>query len=72
MNTRELKLSLIQKIIQIEDVDSLQKIQVFLNNSGSLQNENLKNTSSLRNNKDDEFNETEDFTDYIKEWVKNM
>lgn len=72
MNTRELKLSLIQKIIQIEDVGSLQKIQVFLNNSGSLQNENLKNTSSLRNNKDDEFNETEDFTDYIKEWVKNM
>lgn len=72
MNTRELKLSLIQKIIQIEDVGSLQKIQVFLNNSGSLQNENLKKTSSLRNNKDDEFNETEDFTDYIKEWVKNM
>ncbi len=72
MNTRELKLSLIQKIIQIEDVGSLQKIQVFLNNSGSLQNENLKKTPSLRNNKDDEFNETEDFTDYIKEWVKNM
>ncbi len=72
MNNRELKLSLIQKIIQIEDVRLLQKIQVFLNTSGSFYNENLKDIPSLRNNKDEKFNETEDFTDYIKEWVKNM
>jgi len=26
----------------------------------------------LRNNKDKDFNDKEDFTDYIKEWVKDM
>ena len=68
MNTRELKLGLIQKITQIEDVSLLQKIQAVINTSNSSYNENLKDTPSL----DADFNDTEDFTDYIKEWVKNM
>ncbi len=72
MNTRELKLDLIQKIIKIDDVSLLQKIQVFLNTSGSLYNDKLKGFPSLRNNKESEFNDKEDFTDYIKEWVKDM
>ncbi len=72
MNTRELKLDLIQKIIKIDDVSLLQKIQVFLNTSGSLYNDKLKEFPSLRNNKESEFNDKEDFTDYIKEWVKDM
>ena len=68
MKTRELKLGLIQKIIQIEDVSLLQKIQTVLNTSSSSYNENLKDTPTLNT----DFNDTEDFTDYIKEWVKNM
>lgn len=68
MNTRELKLGLIQKITQIEDVSLLQKIQAVINTSNSSYNEDSKGTPSLGA----DFNDTEDFTDYIKEWVKNM
>jgi hypothetical protein len=72
MNVLELKLNLITHITKIEDVNLLQRLQAFLNTSGSLYNEKLNEIPSLRNNKDQEFNDKEDFTDYIKEWVKDM
>lgn len=72
MNAAELKLNLIKHIIQVQDVKLLQKMQVFLNTSGSLYNQKLNEIPSLRNNKAEEFNDKEDFTDYIKEWVKDM
>jgi hypothetical protein len=72
MDVRELKLNLITHIAKIEDVNLLQRLQAFLNTSGSLYNEKLNEIPSLRNNKDQEFNDKEDFTDYIKEWVKDM
>jgi hypothetical protein len=72
MDIRELKLNLITHIAKIEDVNLLQRLQAFLNTSGSLYNEKLNEIPSLRNNKDQEFNDKEDFTDYIKEWVKDM
>lgn len=72
MNTLELKLNLIKHITQIEDINLLQRMQAFLNTSGSLYNEELNKIPSLRNNKNQEFNDKEDFTDYIKEWVKDM
>ena len=72
MNTLELKLNLIKHITQIEDVSLLQRMQAFLNTSGSLYNDTLNKIPSLRNNKNEEFNDKEDFTDYIKEWVKDM
>ena len=72
MNVLELKLNLIAHITKIEDVNLLQRLQAFLNTSGSLYNEKLNEIPSLRNNKDQEFNDKEDFTDYIKEWVKDM
>lgn len=72
MNVLELKLNLITHITKIEDVNLLQRLQDFLNASGSLYNEKLNEIPSLRNNKDQEFNDKEDFTDYIKEWVKDM
>jgi len=72
MNVLELKLNLIAHITKIEDVNLLQRLQAFLNTSGSLYNEKLNEIPSLRNNKDEEFNDKEDFTDYIKEWVKDM
>lgn len=72
MNASELKLNLIKHITQIEDVSLLQRMQAFLNTSGSLYNDKLNEIPSLRNNKNKEFNDKEDFTDYIKEWVKDM
>lgn len=72
MNTLELKLNLIKRITQIEDANVLQRMQAFLNTSGSLYNDTLNEIPSLRNNKNEEFNDKEDFTDYIKEWVKDM
>ncbi len=68
MNASQIKINLIQKIAKIEDVKLLERIQTFLNTSGSLYNDKI----SLSNNKEREFNDTEDFTDYIKEWVKDM
>lgn len=72
MNASQLKLNLIKHITQIEDVNLLQRMQSFLNTSGSLYNDTLNEIPSLRNNKNEEFNDKEDFTDYIKEWVKDM
>lgn len=72
MNALELKLKLIKHITQIEDLSLLQRMQAFLNTSGTLYNKKLNEIPSLRNNKDTEFNDKEDFTDYIKEWVKDM
>ncbi|MCF6223609.1 MAG: hypothetical protein L3J34_07765 [Flavobacteriaceae bacterium] len=72
MNTVEIKLELIKKITQIEDVNLLERLKAFLNTSGTLYNNKLNETPSLSNNKEREFNDKEDFTDYIKEWVKEM
>ena len=72
MNTLQIKLNLIKQITQIEDLKVLERLQEFINTSGSLYNEKLNETLSLRNNKESEFNDKEDFTDYIKEWVKDM
>jgi len=72
MNISQTKLDLIQKITQIEDIKLLDKIQIFLNTSGASYNGELTEIPSLRNNKNTEFNDTENFTDYIKEWVKDM
>lgn len=68
MNASQIKLNLIQKIAQIEDVNLLERIQTFLNTSGSLYNDKI----SMSNNKESDFNDKEDFTDYIKEWVKDL
>jgi hypothetical protein len=72
MNALEIKLNLIKKITQIEDVKLLKRLQAFLNTSGSLYNDQLNEIPSLRNNKESDFNDKEDFTNYIKEWVKDM
>ncbi|MDH3322399.1 MAG: hypothetical protein OEM04_05365 [Flavobacteriaceae bacterium] len=72
MNTAQIKIDLIQKIARIQDANLLERIQVLLNTSGSLYNEKINDIPSLSNNKESEFNDREDFTDYIKEWVKDM
>lgn len=73
MNALQIKkYNLIQKITLIDDSNLLQKIQDILVKSGYFTDEDLKGSPYLLNHKDNEFNGKEDFTDYIKEWVKDM
>jgi len=72
MTNAEIKIDLIKKISRIEDVNLLERINAFLNTSGTLYNIKINETPSLSNNKESEFNDKEHFTDYIKEWVKDM
>ncbi|MDH5413997.1 MAG: hypothetical protein OEW87_07660 [Flavobacteriaceae bacterium] len=63
MEKEELKKNILERVNQIDDLNRLNAIQTILN---TLENEQL----SL-----DEVNnalETEDFSGYIKEWLKNM
>lgn len=63
MEKVELKKNIFERINQIDDLNKLNAIQTILN---TLENEQL----SI-----DEVNnvlETEDFSGYIKEWLKNM
>lgn len=63
MEKVELKKNILERINQIDDLNKLNAIQTILN---TLENEQL----SI-----DEINnvlETEDFSGYIKEWLKNM
>ncbi len=70
MEAPKLKIALIKRIIDINDLELLKSLESLFNTSDKniskfleLANENL-----LQGNE----NETEDFTAYIKEWVKNM
>ncbi len=63
MQKEELKKNLLERINQIDDLNKLTALQTILN---TLENEQL----SL-----DDINdalETEDFSGYIKEWLKDM
>ena len=63
MEKEELKKNIIERIKNIEDLNRLNAIQTILN---TLENEHLsldEVTDAL---------ETEDFSGYIKEWLKNM
>ena len=63
MEKVELKKNILERINQIDDLNKLNAIQTILN---TLENEQLSV---------DEINnvlETEDFSGYIKEWLKNM
>jgi len=63
MGIEELKKDIFERIIKIDDINKLTAIQTILN---TLENEQI----SL-----DDINdalETEDFSGYIKEWLKNM
>ena len=63
MEKVELKKNILERVNQIDDLNKLNAIQTILN---TLENEQLSM---------DEVNnvlETEDFSGYIKEWLKNM
>jgi len=63
MQKEELKKNILERVNQIDDLNKLNVIQTILN---TLENEQL--------NLDDVHNvlETEDFSGYIKEWLKDM
>ena len=66
----QLKNKIIQRIIEIDDINLLKSIDILLSSSDkniskfvAFANEKLKNKN---------LNETENYTDYINEWVKYM
>ncbi|WP_372745746.1 hypothetical protein [Lutibacter sp.] len=70
MNSLELKNKIIERIIEIDDVNILQSIYILFNTSDKNIDKFLKFV--FEKTQDDQLKETEDFTAYIKEWVKNM
>ncbi len=63
MEKVELKRNILERINQIDDLNKLNAIQSILN---TLENEQLS-VDGINN-----VLETEDFSGYIKEWLKNM
>jgi len=70
MNAPKLKIAIINRIIEIDDIELLKSLESLLNTS----DKNISKFLELANEKikQENENETEDFTAYIKEWVKNM
>ncbi|WP_456462994.1 hypothetical protein [Lutibacter sp.] len=70
MDSLQLKNKIIQRIIEIDDVNLLKSIEYFFNTS----DKNISKFISFVDEKiqQENLSETEDFTDYIKEWVKSM
>jgi uncharacterized membrane protein YqhA len=68
MNSLQLKNKIIERIIEIDDINLLKSIDVLFNAS----DKNILNLLVLANDKFQQENETNNFTDYIKEWVKSM
>jgi hypothetical protein len=70
MKAPELKIAIIKRIDEINDIELLKSLESLLNTS----DKNISKFLELANEKllQENDNETEDFTAYIKEWVKNM
>lgn len=70
MDKLQLKNKIIQRITQIDDIQLLISLESFFNTS----DENISKAISFMNEnlQHENLNEKEDFTDYIKEWVKSM
>ena len=70
MDALQLKNKIIQRIIEIDDLKLLKSIEYIFNTS----DENISKFLAFTNEKiqNENLSETEDFTSYIKEWVKNM
>ncbi|WP_456376147.1 hypothetical protein [Lutibacter sp.] len=67
---QQLKNKIIQRILEIDDPKLLKTIDAIFSSS----DKNISNFLSFSNEKfqNKDINEVEDFTDYIKEWVKSM
>ncbi|MHB1146157.1 MAG: hypothetical protein ACYC01_01025 [Lutibacter sp.] len=67
-DTQQLKNKIIQRIIEIDDLELLKSIEYLLSTS----DKNISTFFAVASEKLQNENEKEDFTAYIKEWVKNM
>ena len=70
MDAQKLKNNIIKRIDEIDDVNTLKSIDILLNSSDKNIEKFLNFT--MDKTKNGNISETEDFTDYIKEWVKSM
>lgn len=70
MQDQVLKEKIIEKINEIEDVNILKSIEIIFNSSEEEIAKFL--TFAIEQNKNIDGDETVEYTDYIKEWVKNM
>ncbi|RXP58630.1 hypothetical protein EC396_06100 [Lutibacter sp. HS1-25] len=70
MQDQVLKEKIIERINKIEDENILKSIEFFFNTSDDEIAKFL--TIAIEQYKNTEENETRDYTDYIKEWVKSM
>lgn len=68
MDSLQLKNKIIQRIIEIDDAKLLKSIDVLFDTS----DKNISKFLAFANEKLSQADETEDFTSYIKEWVKSM
>lgn len=70
MDTLQLKNKILQRILEIDDENLLKSIEILLSTS----DKNISKFLAFANDKlqNDELKETEQFSDYIKEWVKSM
>lgn len=70
MDALKLKAKIIKKIDQINDIETLKSIEILFNLSDKKIQKFLN--FATHKSKKGMVSETEDFNDYIKEWVKNM
>ncbi|MCB0460107.1 MAG: hypothetical protein R2821_11845 [Flavobacteriaceae bacterium] len=63
MEKEDLKKNILERVNQIDDINKLNAIQAILN---TLESEQLSLAGASN------MLETEDFSGYIKEWLKNM
>lgn len=68
MDSLQLKNKIIQRIIEIDDAKLLKSIDILFDTS----DKNISKFLAFANEKLSQADETEDFTSYIKEWVKSM
>ena len=70
MDTVQLKHKIIEQILEIEDLKVLNSLNIILNSSSNNINEVATDICEKIQNKD--ISEVDNYSDYIKEWVKNM
>ncbi len=70
MDTLQIKNKILERILKIEDDNLLKSIEILLSTS----DKNILKFLNFANEKlhNDDLKETEQFSDYIKEWVKSM
>lgn len=70
MSTQEIKTKILKRIIEIDDINTLKQLDIILDTTDKNITKFLD--FAFQKSQNNSFEETEDYTNYIKEWVKNM